>query len=234
MANLPVLGRNPSALTMSSREIAELVESRHDNVRRTMDTLQSKGLITITQTEEPTPGGGKPVTVYQVNKRDSYIVVAQLSPEFTARLVDRWQELEEQAALAQFDLPKTFPEALRQLADSTERNLELEAKIAADKPKVEFAEAVRKLDGSCLIREFAKVIGTGQNRLFQTLRDDGFLMANNEPYQQFVERGWFVVIEGTPFTDSNGRSHPTFTTRITGKGQVGLAKRYGKQNGVEV
>jgi len=80
--------------TMSSREISEVVEKRHDNVKRTMDTLQSKGLITITQTEEPTPGGGKPVTVYHVGKRDSYVVVAQLSPEFTARLVDRWEALE--------------------------------------------------------------------------------------------------------------------------------------------
>lgn len=84
--------------TMSSREIAEVVESRHDNVKRTMETLKTRGLISITQTEEPQARGGKPVTVYHVNKRDSYVVVAQLSPEFTARLVDRWQELEGQVA----------------------------------------------------------------------------------------------------------------------------------------
>lgn len=85
---------NKASKTMSSREIVEVVEKRHDSVKRTMDTLQSKGLITITQTVEPTPGGGKPVTVYHVGKRDSYVVVAQLSPEFTARLVDRWEALE--------------------------------------------------------------------------------------------------------------------------------------------
>jgi len=80
--------------TMSSRDIVDVVEKRHDSVKRTMDTLESKGLITITQSVEPTPGGGKPVTVYHVGKRDSYVVVAQLSPAFTARLVDRWEALE--------------------------------------------------------------------------------------------------------------------------------------------
>lgn len=85
--------------TMSSREIAELVESRHDNVKRSMETLRDKGIISFTQSEETSHdgAGARPIAIYMVNKRDSYIIVAQLSPEFTARLVDRWQELESQA-----------------------------------------------------------------------------------------------------------------------------------------
>lgn len=114
---------NEDRLTMSSREIEEVVQSRHDSVRRTMDNLEAKGLITVTQTVEPTQGGGKPVTVYHVGKRDSYVVVAQLSPEFTARLVDRWQQLEQQAI--QDAVPKTMPEALRLAADLAEKNEQL-------------------------------------------------------------------------------------------------------------
>jgi phage regulator Rha-like protein len=85
-------------LTMTSREIAELVESRHDSVKRSMETLRDKGVISFTQSVETSHdgAGSRPVDVYLVNKRDSYIVVAQLSPEFTAKLVDRWQELENQ------------------------------------------------------------------------------------------------------------------------------------------
>jgi len=105
-----------NTLTMSSREIAELVGSRHDSVKRTMDTLSDKGLITITQSVEPTIGGGKPATVYLVGKRDSYIVVAQLCPEFTARLVDRWQELE-QAHRAPA-LPSDYISALEHLLET--------------------------------------------------------------------------------------------------------------------
>lgn len=220
-------------LVMSSREIADLVESRHDSVKRAIERLAENGVIS----RPPLVDGAKSSNgivekVYLVNKRDSYVVVAQLSPKFTARLVDRWQELEEQAA-GGFKIPKTRSEALRLAADLEERNealesknLALEHKIETDRPKVEFAEAVRNLDGSCLVREFAKVLGTGQNRLYKRLRDDGFLMANNEPYQHYIDRGWFVRIEGIPFTDSNGKAHPTFVTRITGKGQVGLEKRY--------
>lgn len=87
--------------TMSSREISELVESRHDNVKRSMETLRDGGLISFTQSQETSHdgAGARPVAVYLVNKRDSYVVVAQLSPAFTARLVDRWQELEARQAL---------------------------------------------------------------------------------------------------------------------------------------
>lgn len=90
---------NTSA-TMSSREIAELVESRHDSVKRSMETLRYKCVISFTQAVETSHegAGSRPVEVYLVNKRDSYVVVAQLCPEFTARLVDRWQELEGQVA----------------------------------------------------------------------------------------------------------------------------------------
>lgn len=86
-------------LTMSSQEIADVVKSRHDDVKRSMERLKNKGLISFTpMAENPNIKGGRPKTVYHVNKRDSYIVVAQLSPEFTADLVDRWQELEKQVA----------------------------------------------------------------------------------------------------------------------------------------
>ena len=59
--------------------------------------------------------------MYQVGKRDSYIVVAQLSPEFTARLVDRWQELVNQARI-----PQNLPDALRLAADLAEEKQKLE------------------------------------------------------------------------------------------------------------
>lgn len=83
----------PESQRMSSREIAELVESRHDSVKRSMETLRDKGIISFTPAVETSHegAGARPVEVYFVGKRDSYIIVAQLSPEFTARLVDRWQ-----------------------------------------------------------------------------------------------------------------------------------------------
>ena len=108
---------------MNSLEISALVEKRHDNVKRTIETLLEKRVITSPQIEEK-PTAGRPVTVYvfsgELGKRDSLIVVAQLSPKFTARLVDRWQELEK--AVATPALPRTYKEALHHLLAQVEEN----------------------------------------------------------------------------------------------------------------
>mgnify|MGYP002568525593 FL=1 len=89
---------------MTSVEIAELVGSRPDSVKRTIETLAKKGIIQFPQTVEienkqslgPRRFSSAYVFEGERGKRDSIIVVAQLCPEFTSRLVDRWRELEEQ------------------------------------------------------------------------------------------------------------------------------------------
>ena len=120
MQNLPI----PQQQTMSSREIAELVESRHDNVRVTIERLAERGVIALPAMQEK-PTGGRPSVKYvfsgEKGKRDSLVVVAQLSPEFTGRLVDRWQELESQAARPPIAIPQSLPEALRLAADLAEQ-----------------------------------------------------------------------------------------------------------------
>lgn len=87
-----------TTIMMSSKDIAELTYKRHDNVRRTIEMLANQGVITLPQIEEKPSEGGRPAKEYifigEQGKRDSIIVVAQLSPEFTARIVDRWMELE--------------------------------------------------------------------------------------------------------------------------------------------
>lgn len=89
---------NVSQKTMSSREISDLVDKRHDNVMRTIETLHERGAIGLPRFEEVPNHGPGPLLLkqYSIGKRDSFVVVAQLSPEFTAALVDRWQELEAQ------------------------------------------------------------------------------------------------------------------------------------------
>lgn len=112
--------RSSEVLTMSSREIAEVVESRHVNVKRTIYRLMSDGVIRgYAPLEYTHPQNGRQYNEFRVNQRDSYVIVAQLSPEFTARLVDRWQELEKQEAQPQ--VPQSFAEALRLAADTQEQ-----------------------------------------------------------------------------------------------------------------
>ncbi|UXA38078.1 Rha family transcriptional regulator [Pseudomonas juntendi] len=90
-----------NALTMSSQEIADLVGSRHDNVRTTIQRLAARSVIQLPAMQEVSNHLGQGVATYlfagEKGKRDSLVVVAQLSPEFTGAIVDRWQELERQA-----------------------------------------------------------------------------------------------------------------------------------------
>ncbi|MBA0160935.1 Rha family transcriptional regulator [Pectobacterium versatile] len=108
---------------ISSRDIAELVASRHADVCRVIERLAGAGAI---QGYPPTPythpQNGQIYNEYRIGKRDSYVVVAQISPEFTARLVDRWQELESQTQ-QQFRLPQTMHETLWLVANLAGRFL---------------------------------------------------------------------------------------------------------------
>ena len=84
---------------MTSLDIADLVGSRHDKVKQSIKRLAARGII-----ELPPLGiiqtATKPMEFFVFSgdkaKRDSLIVVAQLSPEFTADIVDRWIYLEKQ------------------------------------------------------------------------------------------------------------------------------------------
>lgn len=88
-----------TSLTMSSQEIADLVGSRHDNVKTAIDRLVAKRVISQPAMQDgPRSANGVVVQEYLLIKRDSFIVVAQLSPAFTAALVDRWQVLEDKAS----------------------------------------------------------------------------------------------------------------------------------------
>ena len=127
--------------SMTSLEIAELVEKRHDNVKRTIETLIMRGVITSPQIEEK-PTAGRPTTIYvfesEEGKRDSIILVAQLSPEFTARLVDRWNELEEERSR-----PKSQAELIAEMALL---NVEQERRLYQVEEQVEtVAEAVENI-----------------------------------------------------------------------------------------
>ncbi|HDU8611571.1 TPA: Rha family transcriptional regulator [Morganella morganii] len=128
-------------VSMTSIDIAELVGSRHDKVKQSIERLAERGIITLPPTGEK-PTSGRPVTYYifegEEGKRDSIIVVAQLSPEFTARLVDRWKELEQERAR-----PKSQAELIAAMALA---NLEQERRMAGIEQKVvHVAETVEQI-----------------------------------------------------------------------------------------
>ena len=122
---------------------------------------------------------------------------------------------------------RTMEEHKRKIAAQSERIKTLE-------PKARFADAVSASDGTCLIGELAKMLrqngmDIGQNRLFQILRDDGFLgktgSNRNVPTQKAMDMRLFKIKE-TAIEHSDGHVTINRTPKVTGKGQTYFIGRY--------
>jgi phage regulator Rha-like protein len=113
-----------SQKTMSSREIAELIEKQHSHIKISAERLAEKGVIGTLVARGFTHNGNE-YTEYLLNKRDSLILVAQNCPEFTARIIDRWQQLEAQAAKPPAELSRM--DILRLAMESEEARIKAEA-----------------------------------------------------------------------------------------------------------
>lgn len=125
--------------------------------------------------------------------------------------------------------PDTLIQLAQNLKAEQEKRMALEVKMEEQKPKVLFAESVEAAKTSILIGELAKLlkqngINIGQNRLFEWLRNNGYLIRRqgsdyNMPTQRAMEMGLFEIKE-TTITHSDGHIHVSKTPKVTGKGQV--------------
>lgn len=135
----------------------------------------------------------------------------------------------------------TSPDFLIQLAtklkEEKAKRIELEARVEQDKPKVLFAQAVETAHNSILIGDLAKIlkqngVQTGQKRLFEQLRQEGYLMkggnSHNMPTQRAMEMGLFEVKEST-VNNPDGSVRINRTTKVTGKGQTYFISKFLKQ-----
>lgn len=111
----------------------------------------------------------------------------------------------------------------------TEKVMALEAKVQEQAPKAQFHDAVTEAINCQSVQEVAKVLGTGPNRLFKFLREEGLLMRDNLPYQQHLDAGYFRVVE-KQYNDGRGESHTYTRTLVTGKGLAYIQKRLQNQN----
>ena len=139
------------------------------------------------------------------------------NPDTFARLAVKWRD-ERHARLA-----------------AEEQAREKQKKIEADAPKVLFADSVAASRSEILVGELAKLlrqngVPVGQNRLFQRMREDGFLINRrgtdyNTPTQKSMEMG-LMCIKETAITHADGHVTVNRTPKITGKGQVYFINRY--------
>lgn len=190
--------------------------------------------------------GGQEREMFFANEPGLYsLVLGSRKPE--AKAFKRWITHEVIPAIRKHGMYATPETAERILNDpdfliKTLETLKQEraARVQAEEtnrlnaPKVLFADSVAQAESDILIGELAKLlkqngVETGQNRLYERLRKDGYIMKNSTiPTQKAMEAGLFRVIERT-IAQPNGTTRITATTKVTGKGQIFFVNKYAKQ-----
>ena len=221
-------------LLVSSREVAERFEKRHDHVLRDVEALldQNPKLGADYFIESSYKAGtGKPYKQYELT-RDGFSLLAMgftgaKALEWKLKYLEAFNKMEEVIktggiphgkeliALAVIEAQKVIEDQGRQIQELT--------------PKGIFADSVAASHTTILIGELAKIlkqngVDTGQNRLFQWMRENGYLINRkgtdySMPTQRSMEMGLFEIKE-TSISHSDGHITVNKTPKVTGKGQI--------------
>jgi len=183
---------------------------------------------------------GRKQKVNAVNESGLYQVIFQ-SRKPQAKKFKRWVTNEVLPAIRKHGLyatdeviektlsnPDFMIEILQKFKEEKQKRVELQQELQQNLPYIVFAKQVETSKTSIKIREWAKIISKrgytiGQNRLFKWLRDNGYLMINNEPYQAYIDRGYFEVKTKAIHTPTGEKQ--VKTTYVTSKGQVALTEK---------
>ena len=190
--------------------------------------------------------GGKQNLLY-INESNLYKTIFQSRKESAERFTD-WVTSEVLPSIRKHGMyavdelianPDLAIQAFTALKEEREKNRLLTAENERMKPKEIFADAIAASDDVILIGELAKLIRQngveiGQNRLFEWLRRNGYLISRNGfdynmPTQRSMEHGWFRIKERT-IANPDGSTRITKTVLVTGKGQQYFVNKFLKNN----
>ena len=246
VAGLPVVLGQTGTITMEFPHLMRLLEhTQFDTIYHehfsylslgTVCTVfEANGLKIYDVEELPTHGGS--LRIYAAHAADlSHPITSRVEEllqrecDFGLRDMAVYRAFSQRASKIKLDTLSL----LTALKQEKEARQQAEQQIEADRPKVLFAGAVSASHTSILIGDLAKLLKqngyeTGQKRLFQQLRDEGYLIksgsSKNMPTQKAMEMGLFEVKE-TAFNNPDGTIRVTKTTKVTGKGQVYFINLY--------
>lgn len=219
------------ALTMSSREIAELTGKRHGDVMRDIRVMLSslgQGERNFASTYSDTQG--KSQNCFELPKRETLILVSGYDVVLRAKVVDRVEELERQKSSPEAVL--SDPASLRRLLlDNVEKVLALESKIEADKPKTSFYDAYINADGLYTLQNAARSMNCRPNLFVRWLKQKYMFYQGTAlvPRVQYIQAGIFEVKSEIVDDKARPRSYITargleyFATRIPSEIKIGRA-----------
>lgn len=237
MNELVFKGQNDQVVT-TSLKVAEVFEKQHKDVLESIREL-IKGSADFSanpmfdETIYTHPQNGQQYPMFIMN-RDGFTLLAmgfngKKALQFKIEYIKAFNKMEAELK-GKFQVPTTFAEALRLAAEQQEKIEEQQKLIEVQTPKAEFYDEVVDSKDAIDMQAVAKVInmGIGRNKLFDFLRNNKVLMQNNQPYQYYIDLGWFRVIE-SKYTKPSGDICINLKTVVFQKGVDGIRKLI-KQN----
>ena len=241
-----VIKSNTGSDVTTSFIVAETFGKRHDSVLRDIKNLECSTEFSIhnfVETPYVHPQNGQVYKMYQMTKDGfSFLVMGytgEKSAEFKEKFITEFNKRESLLKNDDYILQRS-QEILHRRVSLMEAQLNQKDQIIQlQAPKVIFADAVSASKNSILIGELAKLlkqngVEIGQNRLFDWLRDNGYLIKRNGtdfnmPTQKSMDLGLFEIKEGS-FAHADGHTTITKTPKVTGKGQVYFINKFLNQN----
>jgi len=224
-------------VSMTSRDIAELAGRPHNDIlkeiRKEISALGEIGVGIFSQSSYLN-SQNKQQPQFTFGKKGAMQLALKYDAVTRFKVIEKIEELELKTRDGGFSIPKTFVEAL-ELATKNQREIEL-LSIANKGLKVKevVADAVSDTGKNILVKDLSVILSqngykTGQNRLWATLREDGFIgsLHRYSPTSRSMEMGLFFV-ERKPSRrlDRDGSPILNVVTKVTGKGVSYFIKYY--------
>lgn len=221
--------KTQEAITMNSREIAELTGKDHGNVMRDirlmLDDLQASNLNPVCKTSTYAGNNGQQYPQYELDRDTCLTLLLGYDAAGRMRVVRRWQELE---ARQETKLPQTMAQALRLAAEQAEILEQQQAQLALAAPKVEYVDRYVAANGAKGFRQVAKLLQANEHEFRAWLQDSKIMYRLGgewAAYQNHIDAGRFVVKTGV----ASANEHAFNTTLFTPKGVEWIAGEWGKR-----
>ena len=216
------------ALTMTSEQLAELLQIEHNEFRKKANALAGRGLLEFREESSHNPLGGRPRLVMHFDKRNSMVIAAKLNDQLLAAVEDRWIELESAGP----EIPRTLPEALRLAADLAEQNSQLRLVVNEQAPKVEALDRIADARGSMCLTDAAKHLGVQRKQLIGWMLENRWIYRRSGRalllgYGPRLEAGLLEHKVTVIVLDDAGAQRLASQVRVTPKGLALLAQRIG-------
>jgi phage antirepressor YoqD-like protein len=191
------LQQNSHGKTMDSRDLADILETRHSDLIKSIETQ----LVQVGYTDYPhthiNEQNGQTYKHYMLPFRETMIIASGYSVKIRAKVIDRWTELEKQQV---FQIPKNYSEALRLAADQAEQIEAQKVQLAIAAPKVESFDALQRSEKTMSITQASKYFNLHpKTQVFPYLRERGYLTHKDMPSQTAIDACILAVRKNVGF-----------------------------------